>query len=475
MTHRPELHVTLSEGILDAPAGALFDGYSWHLFNQYRPNAESGCRWAHQVSHGNPFSFEICDDVLAPEGDEISLRAGSVTAVGEDVTLYYTSVSDNGRCIRIAHIPEITLTTETIGEEEFCLDIHVEKLDETVGDCEGFDRFRSPCVVPNLNKEGWLMLAVTGSADNPTLVMLESDDGRKWNFLGPLMLTGDAGLTDSPLVAPRIVRLKDEVDGEIYDVLIVTIEHKGIDVSGYLVGRLEGTTFEVLAPFNRIDHGHDFTRPRNTNRPSSAIDMATRFDEAYLFGLMNGVGRMDRAEHHHSFSCEGWANCLSLPRRVSLQNRRLYQTPFPGILAAIEESDEASMWTGIFEVPEGESLTAELIDSTGQVSCTITHYGDRLELDRSMNAHHHGDAVAIAPLGEGDTDAVTVIADGSTVEVFADGGQVALASRVYFNGICEEFRIEHTDGVTVERSTVIEPTGRISRLIHELEDEGVVR
>ena len=58
----------------------------------------------------------------------------------------------------------------------------------------------------------------------------------------------------------------------------------------------------------------------------------------------------------------------------------------------------------------------------------------------------------------GDTDTITVIADGSTVEVFADGGQVAMASRVYFNGQCEEFHLHYTPGVTVLHTNVIAPT-----------------
>src|SRR5699024_704389 len=49
------------------------------------------------------------------------------------------------------------------------------------------------------------------------------------------------------------------------------------------------------------------------------------------------------------------------------------------------------------------------------------------------------------PLAEGDSDSLTVIVDGSTVEGFADGGQVAMASRVYFEGGCSSIT-STTDG-----------------------------
>lgn len=50
-----------------------------------------------------------------------------------------------------------------------------------------------------------------------------------------------------------------------------------------------------------------------------------------------------------------------------------------------------------------------------------------------MNPCHENDPVAVAPLSAEDTDSVFIVVDGSTVEVFADGGEVAMASRVYFD------------------------------------------
>ncbi|WP_277102259.1 GH32 C-terminal domain-containing protein [Corynebacterium vitaeruminis] len=469
MTFRPELHVTPEKGILDAPAGALYDGYSWHVFHQFRPTPEAGARWAHQVSHGTPFSWEICDDVLAPLTRETRLRAGAVTAVGDEAALYFTSVTADSASIHLATIDDLDATTEDVNDKGSSVDPHVHRAGEILGDQDGFTRFRSPCVVPDWKlddaredgHEGWIMLAVTGDSEAPRLVIAQSHNGRDWALLGPLVITGDMGITDARLVSPRIVRLRDEVDGEIYDVLIVTVERDGIDISGYLVGSLVGNEFAVTTPFTRIDYGHDFTRPRNTNRPSSAIDPDHRYDAATLFGLMNGIGRLDDGSKHESFIKEDWANCLSLPRRVTLEGGQLYQTPIAGIPTAIMHSDAACMWVGMGDVPTGEYLRVELVDSIGQVAAVITHRGDRLELDRSMNAFHSGDPVAVAPLHEDDTDAVTIIVDGSTVEVFADGGQAAMASRVYFNGQCEEFVGTASKGATILREDSLFPESKL--------------
>ncbi|CAB0547173.1 beta-fructosidase [Corynebacterium diphtheriae] len=470
MTHRPELHVTPEIGILDAPAGALFDGTTWHLFHQFRPKATAPSRWAHDYATTDPFNWEICDDVIAPQGDEIRLRAGSITSDGKTTRLYFTSITNEGDSIHLAEITDLDATTYDVNDDATATDPHVTRLGQVVADQGGYTNFRSPCVVPNWvtaddrdeGHSGWIMLAVTGDMDEPTLVILDSENGTDWELRGPLKVVGNSGIEGERLVAPRIIRLRDEIDQNVYDILIVTIEIGGIDRSGYLVGKLHNNIFTVVSSFTRIDYGHDFTRPRNTNYTShlnSSVAPEHRYSHAHVFGLMNGIGRLDDATTHLSFREEQWANCLSLPRRMTLQGGKIYHTPVAGLPDAIRDSDHAIMWTGLLDVPLGEKVTVELVDTTGNIAAKITHYGDLLELDRSMNPHHEGDDIAVAPLTEDDTDSVTIIVDGSTVEVFADGGQIAMASRVYFNGYCEAFTPQASDGADILRSDVTKPLG----------------
>lgn len=470
MTHRPELHITPESGILEAPAGALWEGNTWHVFSQYHTALGEGSRWAHQVSEDTPFSFDICDDALAPEGDENSLRAGAVTSVDNEVALYFTAVTESSAVIKRADVTDIEASSSEVSDDPLALDRNVSRRGIVVDDSHGggtYTKFRSPCVVPDWKTEtdrsdghsGWIMLAVANTNDEPRLVILESEDGQDWEFSGELELKGDTGLNGSRLVAPRIIRLRDEVDGEIYDILIVTIEHNGIDVSGYLVGKLSGTQFTVTSPFSRLDYGHDFSRPRNTNLPCTGIHDKDRYNFASIFGLMNGIGRLDKDERHYvSLQEEGWANCLTLPRRITLEGGRIYQRPIAGLLDAVSLSDSASMWIGVAEIPAGEDVTIALRDSNDEVAAIITHRGDTIELDRSMNPHHEGDAVAVAPLTESDTDSLTIVVDGSAVEIYADGGQIAMASRVYFNGTCDRYQVSHSTGAEILRADEIRPS-----------------
>lgn len=460
--HRPELHITAEDGVLFAPAGALLDGDTWHLFHQYRPSPEAGPRWAHQFAERTPFVWDICDDVLAPKGGETQVRAGSVVPNKGGVDLYFTSVTSSGSTIHVAHINDIRATTEFVSEDALDLDPTAIRIGQVVNDMEGYTKFRSPCVVPGWEDcqnreeghEGWLMLAVTGPGDAPVLVILNSADARDWQVTGPLKFQGESGLTgEEVLVSPRLIRLRDEVDHEIYDVVIMTIENDGIDISGYVVGQLHGSDFHVVTPFTRVDHGHDFSRPRNTNYTDNTQSEDERYTQAHIFGLMNGIGRLDDPTQHKSWKEEGWANTISVPRVVTLQDGTLFQTPPAGLLDAIHESDAAAGWTALCEIPAGSSVSVALKDQEGGTAAVVSHRHNELVIDRSMNPYYANDPVAVAPLTAEDTDSLFIMVDGSTVEVFADGGYVSMASRVYFDhGPIYSFEVTTTGDAEILRS-----------------------
>lgn len=451
--YRPELHVTAETGVLNAPAGVLRDGDSWHIFYQFQPKLGAPRRWGHVISENGPFDWDECDDVLAPSGEETDVRAGSVVPDNGGANLYFTSVTADGTCIRMAHMGQITDSCD-LSDTPSALDDTVTRVPPSISDRDEYRNFRSPCVVRDWTAtdsrerghEGWLMLAVAGAISDPKLVILKSADAADWTLEGPLQFTGELGLdSQSNIVSPRIIRLADEVDGKIYDVLLLTLERDGVDQSGYVVGQLSGTDFTVKTPFTRLDHGYDFTRPRNTAYTPGTIREDEIYNQAVLFGLLNGVGRQDNSADHLSIQASDWANVLSLPRVLTLQDGQIFQTPYRGTLDAVASSNRAQSWVGTGDIPEGSSLTLDLKDADGHTAFRIIHNGASLTVDRSMNEFHVGDQPRTVELREGDSDTLTVIVDGSTVEVFADGGQAAMASRVYIKGGLSKFDL-HTEG-----------------------------
>ncbi|AWB82158.1 beta-fructosidase [Corynebacterium yudongzhengii] len=476
--YRPELHVTAEIGVLNAPAGVLRDGDAWHVFYQFQPQLDAPPRWGHVVSDDGPFDWSECDDALAPEGEEIAVRAGAVVATQQGADLYFTSVTDKGTSVEVAHIESVEDACE-VSDDPSLLDASVARAGTVVDDRDGFYNFRSPCVVPgwqnaddrDAGHAGWLMLAVTGATEDPQPVILHSDDGRDWHVTGALTFSGDHGLESTThLVAPRFLRLRDEVDGEIYDVLLITIENDGQDISGYLVGTLEGANFEVVTGFTRIDHGYDFTRPRTANITQRTLESGPLFDEAVIFGLLNRAGRADDPSQHLSIRESDWANVLSLPRVLSLQGGRIFQPPRSGVLDAIHTSHRARSWIGLCEIPHGGEVHVDLRDTEGNIAFSVTHRGTEVIVDRTMNPLHSDEETASAPVVDSDSQSLSIFVDGSTVEVFVDGGEAALASRAYIVGGEATFEVTTSGGAKIERAYEHSPHTADSNLLADLQE-----
>lgn len=431
VTHRPELHITAPAGVLEAPAGSLLKDGTWHIMYQYEPQADGHGHWGHVTSpHFSPFHWSEQQDILAPTENETDLWAGSVISDVGQVKLFFTSVFGTKTEVHRADIVDGT------AQRKGCV----------VGDGEGGSNFRSPCVIAR--GAGWLMLAVSGPEDDPRPVILESLDTTNWSLIGDLEFSGKSGLEGIPqLVSPRIIVLADEFTGDYHDVLLVTVQFGEIDICGYLVGHLHGATFEVETPFTRIDYGHDFSRPRTTNFD---VTDTTSLEGAIIFGLMDGGGALHDLDTDPSFSSEDWVNCLSAPRLVTLQDGHLFQTPYPGLTSEIEKTERASLWSGLFSVGEGE-ISVALVDHDDNIYATISHTKDAVFLDRSESSFFPEDEMAEAPVTCSDTQSMSILVDGSTVEVFADGGAATLSSRVYFDHDFYRFAVRTTGGAVLEQ------------------------
>ncbi|APT84487.1 GH32 C-terminal domain-containing protein [Corynebacterium aquilae] len=431
---RPELHITAETGVLNAPAGAIVAGDTWHIFHQYRPTPDSPSRWAHQVSFGHAYDWDVCTDVIASSSldnatEDTNIWAGSAVPHAAGAALYFTSATPTTTALTRAIIEDLSDTVEHLDDDIFAVDDTVHIQGPIIDDIPGYSRLRSPCVLPAIDGQWRMLLCADDDHGASRMLLASSADGQRFTCDGAIDFVGDTGIAKGTrLVSPRLIRLRDEVTEQLCDIFITTVEEGNRDHTGYLVGNLEGTTFTVTHGFRPIDYGHDFTRPRNTN----VIGDET-FDTATIFGLLNGAGRFDDGSAHATLDTEGWANCLSLPRQATLQDGTLYQTPTPGLRAAITTSARAAAWTGLIDTSTG-SVTVTVADDTGKVAATVTHAGDTLTLERGATVEGNDNAPAVAPLIAADSDTLTVIVDGCTIEVFADGGVVAMASRIDFSG-----------------------------------------
>lgn len=476
---RPELHVTAETGVLEAPAGAVRQGTALHIFHQFRPTPTTGARWAHQVATDLPYGWDVCDDVLAPVGDELDCLAGSSVPVENGgVELFYVTTTpaagadritqlgselphdhrgDRDFTIRRARITDLTAISEEISDDPGLLSDGVGQLGPV--DVDDTAHPVTALVTPSVirHDDHWLMVALDlVDETDAAIVVLTSTDRQHWTVQGPLELAGVAGTPAGRPFAPRIVLMTDEADGERREVLFITYATgDGHEVVGYLVGSLDGTVFTAETGFQVFDHGHDFTRPRVVQEGAQPV----------LVGLVGTFPGTDPGT---------WANCLSLPRFLSLRSGHIYQD-IVGVPGAVRSyTDRAAVFTAQLDVSRG-AVTVTLIDDENRVLATVRHSGDRVELARP--AGDGTDDVRTATLADGDSDTLTVLVDGPVCEVFADGGLVSLTSAVSGTAGFARFRVDTSGGARV--LSAMESLGRrlqrrLARLDNPEEQERLI-
>ena len=489
---RPELHVTAEVGVFEAPAGALAAGETLHVFHQFRPHPDAGARWAHQVASGLPYGWDVCDDVLAPADDEIDCLAGSSVPVDDTVELFFVTTSstpgqdaaslrsnsvphghrgERAFTVQRARITDLASSAAEVSDDPSIVSPLVERLGPVEIDDSAFPvpDLVTPSVIPH--GDGWLMLALALTDDeNAQIVVLTSGDRQHWTVQGPITFSGtpEGIAPDGRPFAPRIAVMTDRDSGENRDVLFITYPTTGDtgestdngtagsphETTGYLVGNLDGTTFHTTTPFTVLDHGHDFTRPRLVHGKRPVVS-----------GL---VGSFPSGED------DTWANCLSIPRFLTLRGGHLYQDVVGLPTAVRSYTDKAAVFTAQLEVDgdrEGDAVTVDVVDESGDSLVTVTHHGDHVAVDRQ------GD-VRRAPLADGDSDTLTIFIDGPVCEVFADGGLVSLTTALTRTGLVDQFAVTAGGEATV--LSTLESLGRslqrrLAHLDNPEEQERLIR
>lgn len=427
---RPELHVTPEAGVLEAPAGAVIADGAMHVFHQFRPRDDKGSRWAHQVASEVAYDWDICDDILAPTADDIDILAGSsLTLEDGSVELFFvttragsgdsTDLQSNqidhrlrgNRDFRIerAHIADIGELVD-VNDDPTQPDPHVERLGPITIDDSAYpvDALVTPSVIHD-GDGGLLMIALSlEGTEDARIVVLRSTDRQNWRVEGPLELP-DSVPSDRPF-APRIFTMTDKSTEKKRTVLLLTYRDRegrfapsDTEITGYLVGDLNGTRFDTTTEFTPVDYGHNFTRPR-----------VMPYSTPVMFGL---VGTTPKAE-------ELWANCLSAPRYLSLVNDVLHQDLIGAPRAVQAISDRALLWTGQLDAESG-SVTVDITNTDDEVIASVVYTGEAVSV--------HRDEVRTAPLPGADSDTLTIFVDGPVCEVFVDGGMVTLTSTIPAN------------------------------------------
>ena len=293
-------------------------------------------------------------------------------------------------------------------------------------------------------------------------VLYSSKNLKEWEFLGEIAGANRAPLKDFGYMweCPDYFQLKDEITGEIVDILVMSpqgLEPEG-DLynnkyqSGYFLGKLDYSKpeFEINSEFKELDRGHDFYAPQ-----SMEDDKGRRI----LVGWM-GVPE----EEDYPTVEKGWLHCLTLPRELKLINNRLYQVPITEMESVRGEKTEfEGKVKGCVETGSGFAyeMIAEFTDFSSDFGLKVRAGGSsetllkfnfndkKLILDRSKGIQPDKKPRKVF-LGNIDRLKLQIFVDSSSIEVFVNDGEEVFSSRIFPEEGAEKIEIFSDNDLNVK-------------------------
>ncbi len=452
--YRLRLHAMPPTGWMNDPNGFCWFEGAYHLFYQCSPfSPESGLKyWGHMTST-NLLEWNHLPIALAPDCDYDRDGCYSGGAITKDGTLWLMYTGHV--CGKAVDSREAEDSGEAVDGKEAVGSGGVRAIAEgTAAETQNlafsrdgviFEKYRgNPVIRPHQEpdpdfrdpfvweQDGQFYCLVGSRKENHGRVLLyESRDLLQWHFKSVLL----EGAEDMGFMweCPGLLSFPEG------DVLFLSVEGKdGIRHSTwYLSGRLDlgQGVFEVKRT-ERLDYGRSFYAPQ----------VLAHGDERLL------VGWMDRWFSQMPSKKWGWAGAMSIPRTLTLGNDGLLRMlPVKGISGlpgrSCERLDLRVLPGATFVLPDSaaEVFLLELWISRGKSGCASfsvrvkrgeegeAYPGVEVDLERGRLTVELDLCRETAPLfgPEGDCLQVIILADRSSLEVFADQGRVCAANRIY--------------------------------------------
>ncbi len=453
--YRPQFHFSPQRNWTNDPNGLVwFDG-EYHLFYQYNPFGDTWghMSWGHAVSRDLEHWEEL--PVALREEDGIMIFTGS-TVVDEHNTSGFCAA---GKACLVAvytgHTPRAAggraLQTQNLAYSNDRGRTWTKFAGNPVLDLHLPD-FRDPHVFWHAGTRRWIM-SVALPAEHKVL-FYGSPNMKQWERLAEF---GPAGATGGQWECPTLIEVpvEDSSPRRTRWVLKVGLNPGGLQGGSgeqYFVGMFDGERFindNPAATTLWTDYGKDcYCALAFNNLPRTQLPVM--------------LGWMNNWQYAAKLPTAPWRGQMTVARRLSLRKQpeglRLVQQPVEAIrglrrnrfswsgtaAAGLNKALQAQPAGGnSFELhatftPDGEGESGFKLMGPGQTFTTIGYDARKHELyvDRthSGNTGFSADfpARTAAPLATGGEQLeLTILVDRSTLEVFAQGGRVAISTLIY--------------------------------------------
>ncbi len=479
---RPAYHFTPGRNWMNDPNGLVWLDGTWHMYFQYNPfGADWGnMSWGHATSEDlanwreQPTAIMVTPDEAVFSGSVV-FDVDDTSQLGQcaaPLVAVYTAVAPDGRQAQ-------ALAVSSDGGASFT------RYGGNPVLARESTAFRDPKVFRFHAEDGgawWVMVAV--EAEDETVLIYRSDDLRSWREVGQVRADVPEGVLWE---CPDLFRVPiDGTPDEWAWVLVVSVNPGGPSGGSgtrYLLGDFDGERFRPMEPggWRWFDHGPDLY---------AAVSFAHAPDERRIL-----VGWMSNWEYAHAVPTAPWRGAMTLPREVRLARRAGGLTltqhvpeeidgwqPDPSgpgragmVLTGRRHIGRAARARVRFQIEPLDSREVRLELFVGEGSSTVLAYdvgGGLLRLDRSesgLTEFHPAFASPLAqvpvPLRKGRLD-LEVFIDGSTVELFADGGASTMTALVLPPVGHDKVALVSDGGSALVHRLEIQPWSPARRLSH---------
>lgn len=428
--YRQSYHIQPVTGLLNDPNGFVWHQGEWHLFYQWCPwGAVHGLKhWYHIVSR-DLVTWENLGVCLYPdtEYDNKGAYSGSALPLGEELYLYYTGNHRDPDWKRIPYTCLADLKDKTAP---------VKAASPLFGPAAGYtEHQRDPKIIPHGDGYYIVLGAQNEQKQGRVLVYKAPSPTENWTFAGELKVPGYEDFGDM-WECPSIERISSQ------DVLLFCPQHlklpgRGDSVhhNGYILGEMDwdSLTFTPHGQFHVLDFGFDSYAAECAALPRQDADQGV---------IIAWMGLPDAA---YPTDEEDWQGCLTLPRALTVRDRRLIQQPLTALkklrareIDLVGEPRSVAL-PGACEIEliaRGGDLDLALLareDGTEGLRIVYDDTARQLTVDRSGLAKRFNTEQGerrTRPLPKG-LHHLRVYVDHSSVEIFVNDGDAVFTTRAF--------------------------------------------
>lgn len=418
-------HITPTEGLLNDPNGLIQFKGMYHVFYQWNPfgTEHDNKHWGHLVSL-NMVNWQRKTIALAPSEyyDKDGIYSGSAIVKDDVLYLFYTGnvIAEDGT----KHSYQCYATSED--------GLKFQKKGPLFPHPQGYTRHvRDPKVWYSKTEEKWFLVLGAQTDDlRGTAIWYASKDLVTWEFLGEML---DMRLPAYMWECPDVFKVDEQ--------WVLLLSPQGLKTQGHQFQNLHHSVYVPLTqtgrhfkplkqPLQEIDWGFEFYAPQTFE-----ADDGRRI----LYGWM-GIMEPEKEKNIPTAS-EGWVHALTIPREVLFKEGSLRQKPVEELKmlrGRVHTFTTSKPWQFESERPSCEielQFTANQSFQLRVKKTTVLSYDAetrQLKLER-LDWLTHEPEIRLTYLTD-DLSDLQIFVDGSSIEIFANGGTAVATARYFETG-----------------------------------------